>query len=137
MPLRLKQIGNFSVYKNMNNSKSIPSMGQAEPLRDGAPLGIGLRLNFRDAPLRKVLSYLQDAAQLPIEVEPNVEIDRPIDLWEDELVDKEEAIHLLKQALGEDGYTAVQRSGMLAIIRSQDAKKHYIPLPTLACCAAE
>ena len=121
----------------MNDSKSSPSLGQPEPFLGDAPLGIGLRLNFRNAPLHTVLTYLHEAAHLPIEVEPDVEIDRPIDLWQDELVDKEEAINLLKQALGEDGYTAVQRSGMLAIIRSQDAKKHYIPLPTLACCATE
>ncbi len=110
-------------------------MGQPEPLLEEAPLGIGLRLNFRNAPLRSVLSYLHEAAQLPIEVEPNVEIDRTINLWDDKLVNKEEAINLLKRALGEDGYTAVRRSGMLAIIRSQDAKKHYIPLPRLTCKA--
>jgi len=119
----------------MNKSKSIPGLGQPEPLLEEAPLGIGLRLNFRNAPLRSVLSYLHEAAQLPIEVEPNVEIDRTINLWDDKLVNKEEAINLLKRALGEDGYTAVRRSGMLAIIRSQDAKKHYIPLPRLTCKA--
>jgi len=119
----------------MKNSKSIRGLEQTEPLLDDSPLATGLRLNFRNAPLRSVLSYLHEAAHLPIEVEPNVEIDRTIDLWDDKLVDKAEAISLLKRALGEDGYTAVQRSGMLAIIRSQDAKKHYIPLPRLTCSA--
>jgi len=72
-------------------------LGQPEPLLDDAPLGIGLRLNFRNAPLRSVLSYLHEAAHLPIEVEPNVEIDRTIDLLDDKLVDKQKAISLLSE----------------------------------------
>ena len=119
----------------MKNSNSIRGLEQTEPLLDDSPLATGLRLNFRNAPLRAVLSYFHDAARLPIEVDPNVEIDRTIDLWDDELVDKEAAINLLNQALGEDGYAAIRRSGMLAIIRRQDVKKHRIPLPTLTCSA--
>ena len=119
----------------MKKSKSAPGLDQTKASTEESHPAFALRLNFRNAPLRNILHYLQDAAQLPIEVEPNVEIDRTIDLWDDNPVDKEGAIRLLNQALGEDGYTAIQKSGMLAIIRSQDAKKHYIPLPTLSCKA--
>jgi len=90
-------------------------------------------LNFRNAPLRSVLKYLHDAAGMPIEVEPEVEVERLIELWNDQPVTKEEAIRLLEQALDREGYLAINKHGRLAIIPRQDAKKHYIPLPKLAC----
>ena len=95
----------------------------------------GLRLDFRNAPLQSVLTYLHDAAQLTIEVEPNVEIQRRVDLWNAEPVDKEEALKLLRRTLEAAGYTAVRRGSALTVIRSQEAKKYYIPLPTVSCSA--
>jgi len=92
-----------------------------------------LLLNFRNAPLRSVLNYLHDAAGLPIEVEPNVQVERLIELWNDQPVTIDEAIRLLEQVLDRQGYMAINRHGCLAIIPRQDAKKHYIPLPKLAC----
>jgi type II secretory pathway component GspD/PulD (secretin) len=92
-----------------------------------------LFLNFRNAPLRSVLKYFHDAAGMPIEVEPNVEIERLIEVWNDQPVTKEEAIRLLEQALDRQGYMAINKHGRLTIIPHQDAKKHYIPLPKLAC----
>ena len=92
-----------------------------------------LLLNFRNAPLRSVLKYLHDAGGVPIEVEPDVEIERLIELWNDQPVTKEEAIRLLEQALDRQGYMAIIKHGRLAIFPRQDAKKHYIPLPKLAC----
>jgi hypothetical protein len=97
----------------------------------------GLRLNFRNAPLRTVLNYLCDAADLSIEVEPNVEVECTIDLWNDELLSKEDSLVLLKQALTEEGYVAIHKGSMIAILRDQDAKKYCIPLPTFAYSAAE
>jgi hypothetical protein len=97
----------------------------------------GLRLNFRNAPLRTVLNYLCDAAELSIEVEPNVEIERTINLWNDEPLSKEDSLVLLQHALNEKGFVAIQKGSMLAIIRDEDAKKHCIPLPTFAYSAAE
>jgi hypothetical protein len=97
----------------------------------------GLRLNFRNAPLKTVLNYLCDAADLSIEVEPNVEIDRTINLWNDEPLTKQDSLLLLKQALNEKGFVAIQKGPMLAIIRGVDAKKHRIPLPTFGYSAAE
>ena len=96
-----------------------------------------LRLNFRNAPLKTVLNYLCDAADLSIEVEPNVEIERTINLWNDEPLTKQDSLLLLKQALNEKGFVAIQKGPMLAIIRNVDAKKHRIPLPTCGYSAAE
>jgi general secretion pathway protein D len=94
---------------------------------------VALSLNFRQAPLRLVLKYIHDAAGLRIEVEPNVEVERLIELRTDEPVTKEEAIRLLDHALDGQGYMALNKHGRLAIIPRQDAKKHYIPLPKLGC----
>jgi len=119
----------------MKNIKQTVDFDQnADLLNDLASI-TELHLNFRRVPLRTVLNYLQETIDLPIQVESNVEIERAIDLWSDEPVNKEEALRLLKRALNDEGYTAIRKRGMLAIIKSQDAKKHYIPLPTLGCFA--
>ena len=107
-----------------------------EPKGAGADTSVRateLLLNFRNAPLRSVLKYLHDAAGMPIEVEPDVEVERLIELWNDKPVTKEEAVRLLEQALARQGYMAIKRHGRLAIIPRQDAKKNFIPLPKLAC----
>ena len=115
------------------NRKQISDFDQKEAGPDPSVRATGLRLNFRNASLRSVLIYFHDTAGLPIEVEPNVEIERTIELWNDQPVNKDEAIRLLKRALDGEGYTAINKRGRLAIIPRQDAKKHYIPLPELAC----
>lgn len=97
----------------------------------------GLRLHFRNAPLRTVLNYLCDATDLSIEVEPDVEIERHIDLWNDEPLSQEDSLSLLQQALNEEGYMAIHKGGMLTIISDHDVKKHCIPLPTFGYSGAE
>ena len=96
----------------------------------------GLQLKFQNASLQTILNYLHETAELPIKVESNVEIERRIDLWDDEPVNKEQAIRLLIQALNANGYTGIHRRGTLAILRRQDAKKHCIPLPTFVYSTA-
>jgi len=119
----------------MNSTNEILEIVQNEAVPDESTGTASLRLNFRHAPLRDVLIYLNDAAGLLIEVERNVEIERPISLWHDEPVTREEAIRLLKHALDENGYAAINKRGILSIFSRQDAKRHYIPLPALSCCA--
>ena len=100
---------------------------------DDSSAGTNLCLNFRNAPLEAVLSYLRDAADFKIDTEPNVEIDRRIDLWNNEPVNKEQALSLFKRALSEKGFAAIRRGTRVAVLRSQDAKKHWISLPTVVC----
>jgi len=107
------------------------------PLNSGSRPVSGLRLNFRNTPLRTVLNYFCDAADLSIEVEPDVEIETPIDLWNEELLSKEDSLSLLQRALNDEGYLAIYKGGMVAIVSDQDAKKHCIPLPTFAFSGAE
>ena len=113
----------------MNRTKRESEVDPGASLLPEPRPNAGLRLKFHNVPLQTILNYLHETTELPIAVECNVEIERTMDLWDDELVNKEQAIHLLKQALNERGYTAIHRRGTLAILRRQDAKKHCIPLP--------
>ena len=121
---------------NMKNIMELFGLNSSADLLDDTQSTATLRLNFRNAPLRTVLNYLAEAAGLNIETESNVEIDRAIDLWNNEPVNKEQAVSLLKQTLSQQGFAAIQKGQRLAILRSEDAKKQYIPLPLLACSAA-
>ena len=118
----------------MSTVEEILDLGRKDGL-GGATSPAFLRLNFRNVSLRTVLNYLHDTAELPIEVESNVEIGCELDLWHEELVNKQEAIMLLQRAVEPKGYRAIYKQGMLAIVRSQDAKKHCIPLPKFSCSA--
>ncbi len=120
----------------MNRMKQTDFDQKPEFLDQNGPAP-ALRLNFRNAPLRTVLNYLCDAADLSIEVERNVEVERTINLWNEELLSKEDSLIMLQQALSEEGYIAIHKGGVVAILRGQDAKKYRIPLPTLAYSAAE
>jgi hypothetical protein len=106
------------------------------PIEAAAP-GRDLCLDFRRAPIQTVLSYIHTAVGLKIAVESNVEIERLIDLCCEKPVSKENALTMLQQALSEKGYTAIHHRGVLAILKSEDAKKRYIPLPAVGYSAAE
>jgi type II secretory pathway component GspD/PulD (secretin) len=99
-----------------------------------APVG-RLRLNFRGASIKAVLDFISDAAQLHIHAEPTVDLNHAIDLWHEESVDVEHAIHLLKQALLAPGYAVIRKGPILSIKPSRDAKKEYIALPAVTCTA--
>ena len=58
-------------------------------------------------------------------------MERKVDLWHDQPVNRADALLLLKQALIEKGCMLIQRGSLFSIIRSQDAKKNYIPLPVI------
>src|SRR5258707_15177967 len=94
--------------KMMKQMEEILDFGQKPSLADNNGPAACLCLNFRNVPLRTVLNYLCDAADFMIQVESNVEIERTIDLWNDEPLNKEDTLLLLKQALSEEGYMAIR-----------------------------
>jgi hypothetical protein len=114
-----------------------PSLNGARPAdqeSSGLPhcrLATGLRLQFHKASLGSVLNYLREAAGLMIHVSSNVQMERSVDLCRDQPVNTAEALVLLKQVLIETGCALIQKGSLLSIIRSQDLKKHCIPLPEL------
>ncbi len=91
----------------------------------------GLRLQFRQTPLYTVLNYLHEAAGFIIQVKPNVSVAPTVDVWHDKTVEPTEAVDLLKKALVKKDCAVIQRGRALNIMRTQDLKKTWIPLPQI------
>jgi general secretion pathway protein D len=86
----------------------------------------GLRLNFRNAPLERVLNYLSEAAGFVIVLEA-----RPkgtVDIISSTPVTREEAVSLLDQQLRKNGYAAIRKGRTLTIVPRDEAKIHAIPV---------
>ena len=99
--------------------------------RQAAAANPGLQLQFRQAPLDSVLNYLRDAAGFIIHVKPNVPVTPPVDLWHEEPLQPAQAVNLLREDLTRKGCAIIQRGRWLSIIRNQDLKKSWIPLPAI------
>lgn len=87
-----------------------------------------LHLGFRNAPLRIVLDYIGKMTGLIIEVKPNVVVNNLIDVYSDRPLNNHEALGLLEQTLHKQGCTIIQNGRWIAIMRTEDAKKTYIPI---------
>lgn len=87
-----------------------------------------LRLNFRNAPLQMVLDHISDIAGFQVDVKSNVAVNDKVDIQSKQPVSHDEALNLLKQVLHEHGCTLIQNGRKLAIMRTQEAKKSYIPI---------
>ncbi len=85
-----------------------------------------LRLNFRNAPLEMVLSYLSEAAGFIIV--PETEIRGKIDVWSNQAVSKEEALSILDTALNKNGLSALRNGRTLTIVSKETAKRRDIPV---------
>lgn len=90
-----------------------------------------MKLHFRSARLDTVLDHLHDCAGVFIHANSNVPTEHTIDLWQDEPVSAAEALSLLKRVLVNMGCTLIRKGALFNIIRSQDLKKHYVPLPAI------
>jgi general secretion pathway protein D len=86
----------------------------------------GLRLNFRNAPLDRVLNYMSEAAGFIIVLEAKPR--GTVDVWSNSPVTKEEAINLLNQALKKNDYAAIRNGRTLTIVPRDEAKTHDIPV---------
>ena len=76
--------------------------------------GKGLRMNFRNVPLEMVLEYMSEAAGFAIIAEADVS--GTVSVWNNEPLDKNQAVALLDSILIEKGYTAVRVGNTLKII---------------------
>jgi len=90
---------------------------------DGSPM---LRLNFRGAPLETVLNYLSEAAGYIIVLD--TEVRGRIDAWSAQPVTREEALQILENALGKNGYTAIRTGRTLTVVSKENARKRNIPV---------
>ncbi len=107
-----------------------PEAPQQNTLSDGRP-DAGLKLDFRKVHLETVLDHLHKSAGLIIHITSNVQTEATVDLCHDRPVTTSEALMLLKKVLVGIGCTLVQKGPIFSVIRSQDVKKHYIPLPAV------
>jgi len=81
----------------------------------------GLRLNFRNAPLDLVLSYLSDAAGFI--VVPEADVKGKVDVWSNQPVTKDEAVELLNRVLAKEGYAVLRDGRTLTIVTQTEAKR--------------
>jgi general secretion pathway protein D len=91
-------------------------------------VGKGLYLNFHNAPIDLVLSYLSDAAGFIIEVDTPVK--GKVDVWSTHPVTKDEAVDLLNSMLNKNGYAAIRNGRTLTIVSKDDAIHGDIPVKT-------
>jgi type II secretory pathway component GspD/PulD (secretin) len=118
------------------NSSTAPEPGvageQAVPPPPSTPentdVGKGLYLNFHNAPIDLVLSYLSDAAGFIIEVDTPLRGN--VDVWSSHPVSKDEAVDILNSVLNKNGYAAIRNGRTLTIVSKDDAIHGDIPVRT-------
>jgi type II secretory pathway component GspD/PulD (secretin) len=86
----------------------------------------GLKMNFRDAPLKLVLPYLSETAGFIINKQ--TEIDGTIEVSSRQPVNKDEAIDLISSALKKKGYALTRNGRILTICSIESAKTADTPV---------
>jgi len=87
-----------------------------------------MRLNFRNAPIDLVLSYLSEATGFIIELQTPVR--GTVDVFCAKPVTKDEAVDLLNSMLNKNGYAAIRNGRKLTILSKTDAIRRDIPVKT-------
>src|SRR5271154_5187370 len=83
-------------------------------------------LNFVNAPLDEVLSYLSDAAGFIIVLE--TQVSGKVSVISKHPMTKDEAVDLLNSVLNQNGYAAIRDGRTLTILTKTDAMKSDIPV---------
>ncbi len=109
--------------------------GEVAPIADTVPdiapaatesTSDGLLLNFSDAPIQEVLTYLCEEAGLVIVNDSDLQ--GRITVMNRQPLTLDEAIDLINTILMEEGLTAIRRERLLRIVRIEDAKLDAIPV---------
>ncbi len=114
-PLKRGTNGVPAVAQNPLSAKATPP---DQVVKEGEK---GLRLNFRNAPLDLVLSYLSDAAGFIIV--PEADVKGKVDVWSNQPLTKEEAVELLNRVLAKEGYAVLRDGRTLTIVTQTEAKR--------------
>lgn len=80
----------------------------------------GIRMDFRDAPLDDVLSYLSRAAGFVIYLRPGVHADGPVTIRSEQPLSRDEAVNLLKTVLSDHGLSVIQNDRTLTILNTSN-----------------
>jgi type II secretory pathway component GspD/PulD (secretin) len=110
--------------KDARNPFAAAQASKAAPAKAGEEAT--LRLNFRNAQLDSILTYLSEAAGYTIVLETQVR--GTVDVWSNHPVTKAEALDLLNQVLKKNGYAAIVDGKKLTVKRFDDAKFDDIPI---------
>jgi type II secretory pathway component GspD/PulD (secretin) len=86
------------------------------------PPGEGLRLDFHDAPLDQVLSYMSQAAGFVVYYRPGVRVDGRVDVVSQQPLNKTEAVELLKTVLADHDCSVVQNGRTLTLVNTADIR---------------
>lgn len=87
-----------------------------------------LRMNFRDASLDQVLTYLSEAAGFIINVKPGTSVRGHVTVMSNEPLTRDEAINLLNTVLNQNNLAAVENGRTLSIMPRDEAKIAGIPV---------
>jgi type II secretory pathway component GspD/PulD (secretin) len=87
-----------------------------------------LRMNFREASLDQVLTYLSEAAGFIINVKPGTSIRGKVTILSNEPLSKDEAINQLNSVLNANNLAAVENGRNLTIMPRDEAKIAGIPV---------
>ncbi|HEV7402947.1 MAG TPA: secretin N-terminal domain-containing protein [Chthoniobacteraceae bacterium] len=91
-----------------------------------APASTGVMLNFQNASLNDVLTYLSEAAGFVIVQEAPVT--GTVNIVSRQSLNPEEAVDLLNTVLIDKGYTAIRNGRILKIVNRRDAQKKDLPV---------
>lgn len=87
-----------------------------------------LRMNFREASLDQVLTYLSEAAGFIVNVKPGTSIRGKVTILSSEPLSKDEAVNQLNSVLNANNLAAVENGRTLTIMPRDEAKIAGIPV---------
>jgi type II secretory pathway component GspD/PulD (secretin) len=88
-----------------------------------------IRMNFREAPLDRVLDYMSEAGGFIINIVPGTTISgKTVTAWSNSPMSKEEAVQLLGKVLNQNSLTAIVSGRTLTIVDRDKGKKMDIPV---------
>jgi len=102
------------------------ALGQEVPPQDSETAETGILLNFEDAPLDAVLTYLSEVAGLVVVKE--VDVEGRVSVISRQPLSVEEAVSLVNTVLKENGYAAVRTGRTIKIVTLEKAKQMNIPV---------
>jgi general secretion pathway protein D len=127
-PVKYQPIESTVILPKGNAPEAVPSAFVPPAQAIGTNNSNELRLNFRNAPLEMVLSYLSDAAGFIIVLDTHV--NGNVTIVSAHPVSQDEAVNLLNTELNRNGYAAIRSGRTLTIVDKSDAKTRNIPVKT-------
>jgi type II secretory pathway component GspD/PulD (secretin) len=87
-----------------------------------------IRVNFRDASLEQVLTYMSEAAGFIINIAPGTSVSGKVTVWSNQSLTKEEAVQVLDKALNQNGLSAIREGRTLTIVSRELAKTYPLKI---------